>query len=329
LAPASDGSRAPRSGRPARELSRRPCAGAIRARRKSYAKHGKTPLMSHSYLPRLRRVFAAGTVVAGLAILMPGQPQAAENEVVARVDGVEITQKDLDMALGDIQESVPQMSPAEQRDYLITYLADLELVAAAAEAAGVSDEEDFKRRLDYMRKRNLMETYLAREGEAAATEEAAKALYEKVLKDIPAQERVRARHILVETEEEAKAIRAEIDAGKDFAEIAKEKSKDPGSGAEGGELGWFTADQMVPEFSDAAFALDVGEISQPVKSDFGWHIIKVEEKRDKPGYDEVESELYQMLARQKQRDIILSLRASGKVERLDKPAEEQEEKKPE
>jgi peptidyl-prolyl cis-trans isomerase C len=285
--------------------------------------------MSHSYLPRLRRVFAAGTVVAGLAILMPGQPQAAENEVVARVDGVEITQKDLDMALGDIQESVPQMSPAEQRDYLITYLADLELVAAAAEAAGVSDEEDFKRRLDYMRKRNLMETYLAREGEAAATEEAAKALYEKVLKDIPAQERVRARHILVETEEEAKAIRAEIDAGKDFAEIAKEKSKDPGSGAEGGELGWFTADQMVPEFSDAAFALDVGEISQPVKSDFGWHIIKVEEKRDKPGYDEVESELYQMLARQKQRDIILSLRASGKVERLDKPAEEREEKKPE
>jgi peptidyl-prolyl cis-trans isomerase C len=281
-----------------------------------------------------RRACAAVALAAGLAIALTGtfngpaaaqETETAENgggKVVARVNGKDITEKDIKLATESIRDSMPQMSRAERRDYVINYLTDLELVADAARAEGLDEEADVKRRLDQMQKRALMEIYLTRAGEKAATEEEAKKLFDQVIADIPPEERVRARHILVESEDEAKAIKAEIDAGKDFAEVAKEKSKDPGSGAEGGDLGWFTKEQMVPEFADTAFSLDVGQVSDPVKSDFGWHIIKVEGKRDKPGYDEVEDQLFEMLARQKQRDIVLGLREKGSVERLDKKADD-------
>lgn len=278
--------------------------------------------MIRSLFSLLPRVCAAGIVAGALTTAAP----AAETDVVARVNGVEITEGDLAAALQDIGGDIPQMSEAEKREYVLTYLSDLELVAAAATTAGIAEEEDFKRQLEYLRKRRLMETYLTREGQAAANDEEARKLYDKLLTEIPAEPRVRARHILVETEEEAKEVKAAIDGGKDFGEVAKEKSKDPGSGAEGGDLGWFTAEQMVPEFSEAAFALDVGQVSEPVKSDFGWHVIKVEEKADKPGFDEVKDQIYEMLSRQKQRDIIMSLRDSATVERLDTPAGEEEKK---
>jgi peptidyl-prolyl cis-trans isomerase C len=276
----------------------------------------------------LPRLFAVAALSTGLALGAAAPLSAQENEVVARVNGTDITEKDLKMALEDIKDTIPQMSKAERRDYVVSYLADLEMVSAAAEEEGYADKDNVKRRLDYMRKRALMELYLNDAGETVASEEEARKLYDQVIADIPAEERVRARHILVESEDEAKEIKAAIDAGKDFSEIAKEKSKDPGSGAEGGDLGWFTKEQMVPEFAEAAFSLDVGAVSDPVKSDFGWHVIKVEDKRDKPGYDEVEDQLYEMLARQKQRDIILGLREKAEVERLDKPAEESGEADP-
>jgi len=284
--------------------------------------------MTFLSIPPLPRLFAVAALSTGLALGATAPLSAQGNEVVARVNGADITEKDLKMALEDIKDTIPQMSKAERRDYVISYLADLEMVSAAAEEAGYADKDNVKRRLDYMRKRALMELYLNDAGETVSNEEEARKLYDQVIADIPAEERVRARHILVESEDEAKEIKAAIDAGKDFAEIAKEKSKDPGSGAEGGDLGWFTKEQMVPEFAEAAFSLDVGAVSDPVKSDFGWHVIKVEDKRDKPGFDEVEDQLYEMLARQKQRDIILGLREKAEVERLDKPAEESGEADP-
>jgi peptidyl-prolyl cis-trans isomerase C len=284
--------------------------------------------MTFLFTLSLPRLFAVAALSTGLALGAAAPLSAQENEVVARVNGTDITEKDLKMALEDIKDTIPQMSKAERRDYVVSYLADLEMVSAAAEEEGYADKDNVKRRLDYMRKRALMELYLNDAGETVASEEEARKLYDQVIADIPAEERVRARHILVESEDEAKEIKAAIDAGKDFSEIAKEKSKDPGSGAEGGDLGWFTKEQMVPEFAEAAFSLDVGAVSDPVKSDFGWHVIKVDDKRDKPGYDEVEDQLYEMLARQKQRDIILGLREKAEVERLDKPAEESGEADP-
>ena len=149
-----------------------------------------------------------------------------------------------------------------------------------------------------------------------------KKVYEEASKQITGEQEVRARHILVETEDEAKAVKAELDKGTDFAELAKKKSKDPGA-SDGGDLGFFTKEQMVPEFSTVAFALEPGKISDPVKSQFGWHIIKVEEKRSRkaPDFEQVKGQIETYVTRKAQADYVAKLREAAKVERMDKPAE--------
>src|SRR4029077_20899689 len=133
------------------------------------------------------------------------------------------------------------------------------------------------------------------------------------------EEEVHARHILVPTEDEAKAILAQLKGGTDFATLAKEKSKDPGS-AEGGDLGYFGKEQMVPEFAEVAFKLEKGQVSDPVKTQFGWHIIKVEDKRTKPvpEFDKVKEQVETYVVRKAQADYIHKLQESAKIERLDK-----------
>jgi peptidyl-prolyl cis-trans isomerase C len=134
------------------------------------------------------------------------------------------------------------------------------------------------------------------------------------------QEEIRARHILVETEDEAKAIVEEIKGGADFASVAKEKSKDPGA-ADGGDLGYFTKDQMVPEFSEVAFKMYPGQVSNPVKTQFGWHVIKVEDRRQRavPELDKIKDQIDSYLVRRAQGEYVAKLRQTAKVERLDHP----------
>jgi peptidyl-prolyl cis-trans isomerase C len=131
-------------------------------------------------------------------------------------------------------------------------------------------------------------------------------------------EEVRARHILVEKEDDAKTIVADIKKGADFAEVAKKKSIEPGAAESGGDLGYFTKDQMVPEFADAAFKLDKGKVSDPVKSQFGWHVIKVEDKRKKPPptFEQVQDQLQSFVARKAQTDLVTRLRTAAKIERV-------------
>ena len=148
-------------------------------------------------------------------------------------------------------------------------------------------------------------------------------IYDDAVKSMGGQEEVHARHILVETEDEAKAILEQLKGGADFATLAKEKSKDPGA-AEGGDLGYFTKDQMVPEFAEVAFKMYPGQLSNPVKTQFGWHIIKVEDKRTKqpPEFEKVKEQIEAYLARKAQSDFVAKLRQTAKVERLDNPAEQ-------
>src|SRR3989454_9639408 len=199
---------------------------------------------------------------------------------------------------------------------------DMKTVAKGAEYKKVENNEDFKKRLAFTRSRLLMDSLLANEGKAATTDDAMKKVYEDASKQITGEQEVRARHILVETEDEAKAVKAELDKGADFAELAKKKSKDPGA-SDGGDLGFFTKEQMVPEFSTVAFALEPGKISDPVKSQFGWHIIKVEEKRSRqaPGFDQVKGQIETYVIRKAQADYVAKLREAAKVERMDKTAE--------
>jgi peptidyl-prolyl cis-trans isomerase C len=166
-----------------------------------------------------------------------------------------------------------------------------------------------------------MEALLQDVGRAALSDEAEHKVYDEAVNQVTNEEEVHARHILVATEDEAKAVLAQLKTGADFATLAKEKSKDPGA-AEGGDLGYFTKDQMVPEFANVAFKLDKGQISDPVKTQFGWHIIKVEDKRIKPTptFDQVKSQIENYVAHRAQAQFVEKLRSAANIERLDKPA---------
>ena len=250
-------------------------------------------------------------------------PASASDPVIARVNGVDITQGDLALAEEDMGADMQATSPEAKHENLISYLADIIMVTQAADKKNLGDNPDFKRRLAFLRNKLLMGYELQREAKTALTDEALHQTYDEAVRSMAGQEEVHARHILVEDENEAKSLLEQLKSGADFAALAKEKSKDPGA-AEGGDLGYFTKDQMVPEFADVAFKMYPGQLSNPVKTQFGWHVIKVEDRRTKqpPEFDKVKDQLEAYLARKAQTDFITKLRQSAKVERLDKAAEQ-------
>jgi peptidyl-prolyl cis-trans isomerase C len=267
------------------------------------------------------RTSALAWVAAALLASFSAVPaRSADDPLVARIQGIEIHESDLAMAEEDMGQAAPQLQGDAKRDYLLTYLGDVIRAAKAAEDKKVPDQKEFKSRLTFIRNKLLMETLLQDIGKAAVTDAEMKKVYEEAMKQQGSEQEVRARHILVPTEEEAKAVLAEIKKGTDFAELARQKSKDPGAAAEGGDLGYFTKDQMVPEFSAVAFKLDKGQVSDPVKTQFGWHIIKVEDKRSKPvpAFDQVKSQVENYVMQRAQAAYIAKLREDAKVERLDK-----------
>lgn len=277
-------------------------------------------LAAPRFRPALQASLAALLTAATLAL--PGALRAQDADpVVARVNGAEIRASDVAVAEEEIGSGLPPMTSDAKRDYIVTYLADTLLVAQAADAKKLGDTADFKRRLAFARNKILSETLLQQEAKASTSDAAMRQVYDDAAKQIGGEKEVRARHVLVETEDEAKAVLAEIKKGADFAEVAKAKSKDPGA-SEGGDLGFFTKDQMVPEFSEAAFKLEPGQISEPVKTQFGWHVIKVEEKRDRPvpEFDKVKDQIENFLVRKRQTEVVTKLRADAKIERLDRPA---------
>jgi peptidyl-prolyl cis-trans isomerase C len=279
--------------------------------------------------PFICRALGALACVALLTVAAPFTPglhagvarAADEDPVVARVNGVDIRQSDLAFAEEEIGGNMPTIPPEQKRDYLINYLVDVIVLSQTAEKQNLGDRPDVKRRIAFDRNRLLMESLLQDSGKAALTEDAERKVYEEAVKQVKNEEEVHARHILVPTEDEAKAILAQLKGGADFAALAKEKSKDPGA-AEGGDLGYFTKEQMVPEFAEVAFKLGKGQLSDPVKTQFGWHIIKVEDKRTRPTptFEQVKPQIENYVAHRAQAEMVENLRKSATVERLDKPA---------
>ncbi|MDE2286358.1 MAG: peptidylprolyl isomerase [Hyphomicrobiales bacterium] len=244
-----------------------------------------------------------------------------KDAVVARANGVDIHESDITFVEGEIGSNIPNMPPAQKREYLINYLIDVIVLSQTAEQRKIGDRPEVKHLLAFDHNRLLMEALLQEAGKAALSDAAEHAVYDEAIKQAKSEPEVHARHILVPTEEEAKAIIAQLKGGADFATLAKEKSKDPGA-ADGGDLGYFTKDQMVPEFADAAFKLDKGQISDPVKTQFGWHVIKVEDKRIKPTptFEQVKPQIENYVAHRAQTELVENLRKSATIERLDKPA---------
>ncbi|MEA2757894.1 MAG: peptidyl-prolyl cis-trans isomerase [Methylobacteriaceae bacterium] len=270
--------------------------------------------------PHLFRLSGAAFAIAmALTLAAP-----ASAKVLARVNGVEITDEDVKLALDDIGASLPQQIEGPAREaYILDYLIDAKLVAQKAEADKISEGPEFARKVAYYRDKVLMEDLLGKVAKDAASDAAIQKTYDDVAKQQKPEEEVRARHILVETEPDAQAALKRVKAGEDFAKVANEMSKDPGS--KGGELGWFTRERMVPEFADAAFKMQPGQISDPVKSQFGWHVIQVEERRQKqfPPLDQVRDQVTRYVVQKSQSELILKLREQAKVERTEpeKPAD--------
>ncbi|HEX5932915.1 MAG TPA: peptidylprolyl isomerase [Pseudorhizobium sp.] len=263
------------------------------------------------------KFFAAAAFAVSVSIAAPALSQ--EDAVVAKVGSMEIRQSELDIAIQNLDPQLAQLPDEQKRVAALSGAIDVKLLAQGAVDEGIAETDDFKSRMDYIKDRELHNSYFRKHVVDAVTEDEVKARYEKEIAALPKQEEVNARHILVKTEEEAKAIIAELDAGKDFAELAKAKSEDSNK-SDGGDLGWFSKGRMVPEFEEAAFALEKGAYTKtPVKSQFGFHVIKLEDRRDvqPPAFDQVEPQVRQLVMRDKYLAIIEKAKAEQKVEIMD------------
>jgi len=278
----------------------------------------------------------AGFLAATLALLLlAAGPLAAQDKdpLIAKVNGIEIHQSDLAVAEEEAGQ-LPPMSPDAKKDYLVQFVSDMILVAKAAEAKKMADTDAFKRRIAFARDKLLMEELLQSVGKAALTDDAMHKVYDEAVKQMGEVQEVHARHILIRAaagddkaskaaEDKIKAIIARLKKGEDFEKVAKEVTEDPSGKANGGDLGYFSKEQMVPEFSEIAFKLEKGQISEPVKTQFGWHVIKVEDTRVKPAptFEEVKPQIENFVTRKAQAELVTSLRASAKIEKMYKTEE--------
>ena len=242
---------------------------------------------------------------------------SADDVVVAQINGVDIKQSDLDFAASEVGAQLANFPPADRRRMLVQFVMENELMAEAAAKAGLDSGQSFEDRLKYHRRRALRDAYFDKSVRNAVPDEEAKKVYDAKVAGMKPEEEIHARHILVATEAEAKEVKERLQKGEDFATVAKEKSKDPS--AEGGDLGFFSRGQMLKPFEDAAFALKEGEISDPVQTQFGWHIIKVEEKRTRPlpTFDQVKDTIISQLSAQKAKQTIKELHDAAKIEIVD------------
>lgn len=256
-----------------------------------------------------------GAVAAAMALSMPFA-LAQQADVVATINGEPVTEADLAMAMSDLNEQFAQLPEDQRRAAALSAVIEIRLMAEAAETAGLAEGDEFARRMALLRQRALHSSFIDREIAAKVTDEAVRARYDKQIAETPPVNEIRARHIIVDSKEEAEAIIKELEAGGDFEAIAKEKSKD-GAAAQGGDLGYFTQGRMVPEFEQAAFALDVGAYSkEPVQTQFGWHVIKVEDKRvqQPPAFEQVAEQFRTLVLREAYFAKVRELREAAAVE---------------
>jgi len=262
-----------------------------------------------------------------LAVLLAGAPALAQapvpaappgDPVVARVDGEPILLSDLAAAAQDLPEELRGAPTQMLYPLLLDQLIAGRSIAAAARRAGLDREEEVRARIRRAEEQELQQAWLSREIAGRVTTEAVRARYDREIAGRPAEEEIRARHILVPTEAEARAALAEIRGGADFTAVAQRLSSGPGA-REGGDLGFFRRGDMVPEFAEAAFALQAGQVSAaPVRSPFGWHVIKVEERRAAaaPPFEEVADALRQQLLQAEVQAAVERARTAARIERF-------------
>jgi peptidyl-prolyl cis-trans isomerase C len=256
-------------------------------------------------------------LLAAPAWAQAAKPAAPADPVVARINGFDIHRSDIEEAARNLPPQARQQPADKIYEALLNQMVGTTLVAQAARRAKFQDQPDTKRKLALIQDQVLAQLYIDQLIQKDITEAKLKAAYEKYLKTAPPREEVNARHILLTNEADAKAVIDQLKKGADFATLAKEKTTDPAGKTSGGDLGWFTKDQMVPEFADAAFKLKKGEFTEtPVKTQFGWHVIKVEDRRvaKPPSFEELKPQLSNQLAREFVAQKMNELKTAAKIE---------------
>jgi peptidyl-prolyl cis-trans isomerase C len=272
----------------------------------------------------MRKFAPAAALVASALMLAP--PAAAQtpkpvdpnDPIVATVDGTAIRRSDVVAVQRTLPAQYQQMPIEILFPAVVERLIDTRLVVNAGRKDGLATDAEVTRRLADLEDRVIQEVYVTRLIESAVSDKAVRERYEQLAKTTPAKEEVNARHILVQTEQQAKDVIAELKKGGDFAEIAKAKSIDPSGKQNGGDLGFFGREEMVPEFSEAAFKLKDGETTEvPVKSQFGWHVIKVEARRTSTAsLEEMREQIANDMSQEVVSGLVTKLREGAKVERF-------------
>jgi peptidyl-prolyl cis-trans isomerase C len=261
--------------------------------------------------------FAAPAFAADAAA--PASAPAAGDPVVARVNGEEIHRSDIMHELQLMGPQAQQMPPQMLYPQLLQKMIATKLVSAKGYAEGTQNDKMVKDQMKTAEQEIVAEVYVRKAIQPKITDAKIKEKYDELSAKFKPQDEVRARHILVANEDDANAIIKQLKDGADFAKLAEEKSKDTGSAKNGGDLGYFPHDAMVKPFADAAFAMKPGDISdKPVKTEFGYHIIKVEDKRKSapPPLAEVKDQIANQLGQDMTNDLVKGLEAKAKIEKF-------------
>lgn len=259
----------------------------------------------------MKKALLAAATAAAFGIALPA---FAQN--IAIVNGKPVPKSRVDLLAAQITKSGRPVSP-EMQGQLKDEVIAREIFLQEAQKRGLDASDDFRSQMELARQTILIrELFADQQKKNPVTDAEVKAEYDKFVAANGGKE-YKARHILVEKEDEAKKIIADLKKGQKFEEIAKKQSKDPGSGANGGDLDWATAASYVPEFAQAMTKLNKGQTSaEPVKSQFGWHVIRVDDVREAqlPKLEEVKPQIAQQLQQQKLAKFQEDLRTKAKIE---------------
>lgn len=280
-------------------------------------------------------------LAAAAALMGSAAAYAAADTTVAIVNGTKIYKKDVDLAVKELGQKLDRVDKKEVFPLVVDQIINEKLLDDAATAAKITESADYKKRLEILKAQMIKQMYFERLLSSKVTQDQVKAAYNKFEKENKGKVEAHARHILVPSEEEAVQAIKDLDAGQKFEDIAKKRSSGPNAQV-GGDLGWFLKDEMIPPISDVVFKMKPGTYTKtPVKTDLGWHVIKVEERRERqvPKFEQVEGEIRNMLSQQALKALVVDLRSKADVQLFDEegkplnaaaaaPAAEKKEKAP-
>ncbi len=266
---------------------------------------------------RLAAITAAALLASPVAFAQ-APPAAAPDPVLAKVNGEDIHLSDVSEALGTLPPEYRQMPPQMLYPKILDQLISQKAVIVLARKQGLDRDPQVVKQMGMAQEQALQAAAIRKAVAPLVTEDAVKAAYDKDIAGKPAEQEAHAAHILVANEADAAKVIAQLKAGGDFTALAKANSTDPGA-AQGGDLGWFKKGDMLPEFSGPAFALKPGEITdKPVKTQYGWHVIKLEELRPVavPAYAEAHDEIRQKMIQEDVQKVFADARSQVKVEQF-------------